>query len=62
MTAAFLPAYRAHAGRDVPEARLLWHVSVQRLRDAYYFHKRRQLAPGFTQEVESMLAGAEDPR
>ena len=62
ITTAFLRAYRAHARRDVPEARLRWHMSVQRLRDAYYFHKRRQLAPGFAQEVESMLAGAEEPR
>ena len=60
MTTAFLDAYRSHAEWDMPADRLRWHTAVQGLSDAYYFHKRRHLAPGFEAELERILALAED--
>jgi len=60
MTTTFLDAYRAHAEWDMPADRLRWHTAVQGLSDAYYFHKRRHLAPGFEAELEHILALAED--
>src|SRR5437867_1460600 len=60
MTTTFLDAYRSHAEWDMPSDRLRWHTAVQGLSDAYYFHKRRHLAPGFEAELERILALAED--
>ena len=61
LTASLLSTYRAHAHRQVPGERLRWQLSVQLLRDAYYWHKRRQLTPGFERELEGLLARAEHP-
>ena len=60
MTTTFLDAYRSHAEWDMLADRLRWHTAVQGLSDAYYFHKRRHLAPGFEAELEHILALAED--
>src|SRR5439155_90113 len=61
MIADFLDAYRAHAAWDVPDDRLRWHCSVQLLRDAWYWHKRRQFEPAFREELGALLARAEQP-
>jgi aminoglycoside phosphotransferase len=61
IVAAFLAAYRAHAGWDVPTERLRWHLALQLLYDAHYLHKRRHLTPGFEAELERVVALAEDP-
>jgi aminoglycoside phosphotransferase len=61
MTATFLRSYRAAADWDVPAARVNWHVSVQLLRDAYYFHKRKRWMQGFETDLERLLVMAERP-
>jgi aminoglycoside phosphotransferase (APT) family kinase protein len=61
MAGDFLAAYREHADWPVPEERLRWHRSVQLLRDAWYWYKRRHLEPTFRFELEAMLLRAEDP-
>ena len=59
MRAEFLAAYRSHSGSEVSEDRLRWQEGVQLLYDAYYFHKRRHLVPGFEAELERLVARAE---
>ena len=61
MAATFLRSYRAAVDWDVPAARLRWHVGVQLLRDAYYFHKRKRWMPGFESELERLLVAAQHP-
>lgn len=61
MVRDFVAAYREHATWPVPEERLRWHRSVQLLRDAWYWYKRRQFEPTFHFELEAMLMRAEDP-
>jgi hypothetical protein len=61
MAADFLDAYRADAAWEAPADRLRWHFSVQVLRDAWYWHKRRQFEPSFRDELAALLARAEDP-
>ena len=61
MARDFLAAYRAHAHWPVPVDRVRWHMSVQLLRDAWYWYKRRQLEPGWAFELEALLLRAEDP-
>ena len=57
----FLAAYREHATWPVTAERLRWHTSVQLLRDAWYWYKRRQFEPTFRFELEALLMRAEDP-
>jgi aminoglycoside phosphotransferase (APT) family kinase protein len=61
MIADFLDAYRGHAAWDVPDDRLRWHCSVQLLRYAWYWHRRRQFEPSFREELGALLARAEYP-
>jgi hypothetical protein len=39
--------------------RLRWHMRVQLLLDAWYWHKRLHLEPGFAAELDELLARAE---
>jgi aminoglycoside phosphotransferase len=61
MAATFLRSYRAAVDWDVPADRVNWHASVQLLRDAYYFHKRKRWMPHFDHELERLLVMAEQP-
>lgn len=61
MIAMFLASYRSHADWEVSPNRLRWHASVQLLRDAYYWHKRKHLMPGFEEELQGILDAAEEP-
>ena len=61
MVATFLDSYRSHTDWEVSAERLRWHARVQLLRDAYYWHKRKHLMPGFEDELQRMLDVAEDP-
>ena len=60
MTTAFLDGYRSHTEGGMPADRLRWHAGVQVLSDAYYFHKRRHLAPDFEVELEHILTLGQD--
>jgi hypothetical protein len=60
MAGDFRAAYRERAAWLVPEERLRWHRSVQLLRDAWYWYKRRQFEPTFRFELDAILMRAED--
>jgi hypothetical protein len=61
MAGLFVRSYRASVDWDVPLDRVNWHASVQLLRDAYYFHKRKHWMPGFESELERILLLADQP-
>jgi len=59
MVNTFFSSYRSQVDWEVPVDRLVWHIRVQFMHEAYYFYKRKHLQPGFDDEIQHIISLAQ---